>query len=332
VIPCYNYAQYLNDAIESALCQHGVDVEVVVVDDASNDGSREIAERWSADDSRVRVVCHHVNHGHIATFNEALALATAPYVVKLDADDVLTPGSLRRSVDVFEAVPEVVLVYGGVQHFRGSIPSNVPVRPYAWRVWSGEHWLMVIARRVRNPLSQPEIMIRRAALQCVGGHREAVPATSDLNLWLRLASIGSIARIEGAVQGLYRVHDTSMRATIHSGLLLDVRARRDAFELFLEEAGGNLRDAERFRRTMRKALARDAVTNAFLDFEAGRDPTELLEEAISIDESIVRTRGWRSIQRQRRRGTHRLWWAWFGRSVRDIGQRLRWRTWRRWGI
>ncbi|WP_417563759.1 glycosyltransferase [Microbacterium sp.] len=333
VIPCHNYEAYLDDAIDSALTQQGVTVDVTIVDDGSTDGSRAVAENWARRDSRVRVVGHSQNRGHIATFNEALDLATAPYVVKLDADDVLTPGSLRRSADLLSARPDVVFVYGGVEHVRGSMPRAVNSRVRGWKIWSGQDWLMLVARRrARNPISQPEIMIRRAALAEAGGHRPEVPGTSDLHLWLRLASLGNVARIQGAVQGLYRVHDASMRATIHSGLLRDVQARRDAFELFIAERGDQLEDRSGFERAVRRSLSKDAVTNAHLEYESDHDPAPLLAEAVGLDPSIRRTLTWHSLQHQRSRGGRSVWWSKAEHFGRDIAGRIRWRRHRRHGV
>src|SRR5689334_2494944 len=65
VIPCYNYGRYLPDAVASALDQTGVDVDVLVVDDASTDGSAEVALELAREDERVDVLLHEENRGHI---------------------------------------------------------------------------------------------------------------------------------------------------------------------------------------------------------------------------------------------------------------------------
>lgn len=333
VIPCHNYAQYLDEAIASALAQEGVAVDVTVVDDGSNDGSGAIADRWAHGDERVRVIHHPRNRGHIATFNDALDAATAPYVVKLDADDVLTPGSLARSARVLERHPRVQFVYGDVVHARGDVPEVLPRPRPSVQVFSGSVWLQRVARhRVRNPISQPEVMIRRAALAESGGHRAEVPGSSDLHLWFRLASRGDVAWIRGAVQGVYRVHDTSMRATIHSGLLADVRARRDALELFLAEADGGASGFAGFARTARRRLARDAVTNAFLDLEAGRDPRPLMAEARALDPRVPRTLSGMLLTDQVRGRASAPVAARLGRALRDIAARVRWHRHRRYGV
>jgi glycosyltransferase involved in cell wall biosynthesis len=128
VIPCYNYARYLPDAVGSVTAQEGVNLDVVIVDDASTDNSVEVAESIVTRDPRVRLVRHESNRGHVETSNEALSLATGEYVVKLDADDLLTPGSLARSTALMERCPDMVLCYGFPLRFRGDPPTEYPIK------------------------------------------------------------------------------------------------------------------------------------------------------------------------------------------------------------
>lgn len=120
VIPCYNYGRFLPDAVGSALDQFGVDIEVIVVDDHSTDESAEVAEALARNDHRIRFVKHRENAGHVETYNHGLALASREYVVKLDADDLLTEGSLARSAALLSAFPTVTFCYGHAVEFRGS--------------------------------------------------------------------------------------------------------------------------------------------------------------------------------------------------------------------
>lgn len=334
VIPSHNYGRYLDAAIASALDQTGVSVDVTVVDDASTDDSLRIARGWEEADERVRVVAHARNHGHILTFNEALDSATAPYLVKLDPDDVLAPGSLRRAADVLASYPAVAFVYGPVLPFEGeppALPASPPPSLRPVTIWPGERWVWQRARRLRNVILQPEVMIRTDALRQVGGHRAEVPAASDLNLWLRLASIGDVARLHGPVQGLYRRHAASMSTTIHAGKLADLRARRRAFDLFLDEAGHRLTFRGDFEQALQRALARDALRLAFEELDDGHDVRPYLLEAQDVWPGIVRTVRWWSLTRQLNAGGPR-WWGLPGRAQRDLDGRLRWRLWRRYGI
>lgn len=89
VIPCYNYGNFLRDAVHSVLTgQDGVDVRVLVIDDASTDNSVEIAKAIAEEDPRVEAAVHGINRGNIATYNEGLLeWADGDYTVLLWANE-----------------------------------------------------------------------------------------------------------------------------------------------------------------------------------------------------------------------------------------------------
>jgi hypothetical protein len=114
VMLSYNHARYLPAAIESVLGQTVDDLELVVADDGSTDGSLEIARRYAAADPRVRVVTHpgHVNRGIGATVNLARSLTRGHYQLGLPSDDMLYPDAFEHQVAYLDAHPEVGYVYG----------------------------------------------------------------------------------------------------------------------------------------------------------------------------------------------------------------------------
>ncbi len=108
VIPCYMYGHFLEECAASVLDdQEGVDVRVLIIDDASPDDSAEVAHKIAARDPRVEVIVHEANQGNIATINEGLLdWADGDYWTVLSADDRLTPGALRRARDLLDAHPD----------------------------------------------------------------------------------------------------------------------------------------------------------------------------------------------------------------------------------
>ena len=108
IIPCYKYAHFLEDAVASVLeHQDGVDVRVLIIDDASPDASAAVARAIAARDPRVEVIVHETNQGNIATFNEGLLdWADGDYCLLMSADDRATPGALRRAADLLDAHPQ----------------------------------------------------------------------------------------------------------------------------------------------------------------------------------------------------------------------------------
>ena len=97
LVPCYKYGHLLRDCVQSVLAHPGVDVRVLILDDASPDSTPEVAAQLVREDGRVSCRRHAVNVGHIETYNEGLAWATGEYTLLLSADDLLTPGALGRA-------------------------------------------------------------------------------------------------------------------------------------------------------------------------------------------------------------------------------------------
>ncbi|RWX79443.1 glycosyltransferase family 2 protein [Neorhizobium lilium] len=108
VIAAYNAADTLADAIASALAQEGVSLEVIVVDDCSTDGTREMVADYS--DSRVRLIAQAINGGPAAARNAGFSAATGRWIAVLDADDTIHPHRLRTMIDRAKAADAQVVV------------------------------------------------------------------------------------------------------------------------------------------------------------------------------------------------------------------------------
>lgn len=340
VVPNFNYSQFLEAAVRSALDQPGVQVDVTIVDDASTDGSAELALRLADEDDRVTLVRHPFNMGHIDTFNDALGSGVGEYIVKLDSDDLLSPGSLARSSALLDRYADVGFVYGNALLFsqEGQIEQR-PIRDSTslhpipiWQLWSGQSWLRSRFRRGRNVIAQPEVMIRRSALETAGGHLREVPAASDFNLWLRLATVGGVAHINGTFQGYYRLHDQSMQRTIHAGVLADLEARQQAFDLFFRDRGDHVVNAAHWQAKVRHTLAIDAIRIANMGLDRGEltqaDVNSLISFAREQDVRVGASLAARMAERRGRsaaaQGNAPPRWT-PGKLARDLDARFKWR-------
>lgn len=339
VMPNYNYAEYVGAAIESALNQRDVDVDITVVDDGSTDNSVDIIERYVAADSRVRLFRHTRNLGFIKTYNEALDAATAPYVAKLDSDDLLSPGSLARSTALMETHPELSFVYGFPQVFRDDSQLVLADEPtQSWTVWSGQRWLQTRFLRGDSPIACPEGLSRREALLRAGGHSDEIPAASDFHLWLRLALEGGVGRVNGPYQGHYRIHEGSLQRTIHAGELDSLNARLTSFELLLRDHGDRIENAATWRKRMHRTLAHDALRWAGMRIDAGRNDKVvdgMVDFALRLDDGpMIQARAAALRSRRALAGGRMEKLAEYvpGRIARDIQGRVRWRLWRRYGL
>jgi hypothetical protein len=334
VVPAYNYARYLRECATSVLTQRDVDVRLIVVDDCSTDETPQVSAALAASDPRVTVLRNEVNRGHIPSVNAGLALVTSAYVVKLDADDLLAPGALARATALLEAHPGVSFVYGRPHHFTGPAPAPPDAPARSWTIWPGADWVAACCRGAANAISQPEVVIRTAALRRIGAIAAELPHTSDLHTWIRLAAIGDVGRVNGPVQGCYRVHDASMQRTVHAGVLFDLRGRRDAFEAALAGPAGALAGADELRAAVRRRLAAKALDRACRAYDRGRTGEvavdELVAFAVDVWPGARLLPEWRALERRRSVGARRaprhprFVAAALARRIREERWRMRW--------
>jgi hypothetical protein len=228
VIPCYRYGRFLATSVGSVLAQEGVDVRVLIIDDASPDDSAEIARALAATDDRVEVRVHAENKGHIATYNEGLLeWAEGDYSVLLSADDLLTPGALARATKVLEANPNVGFVYGHSKYWVDSEPQPEPrVEPTGTTFWTGEEWLRIMCKLGHSVVTSPEVVVRTSVQQRIGGYRPELPHTGDVEMWMRFAVHSDVAFIKGVDQAFYRIHGNQM--TVERVPLVSLRPRKAA--------------------------------------------------------------------------------------------------------
>jgi len=305
IIPCFNYGRFLTECVESVLQQTAVDVDVVIVNDASSDNSAEIAHELANRDSRISVIDHKKNCGQIPSVNEALEGVSGEYVVKMDADDMLTPGSLARSTALLEAHPTVGFVYGCALHFGEYLKKSlsrshkwlrkymfsatnhppaerIDTRVRGWTVWPGETWLALRCVRGVNCISQPEVVLRASAIRAAGGYDASLPHTFDFAMWLRLATMTDVAHIDGAIQALYRVHAASLQRTLHAGKLIDLRGRLAAFDSVLAERSRNDPNAQNLLMTAHIKIAAEALDDACRAFDRGKTDTEPVDDYVAF--------------------------------------------------
>jgi glycosyltransferase involved in cell wall biosynthesis len=270
IIPCYNYGRFLAQCVESVLSQDGVDVSVLVIDDASPDGSGETVAALSGRDPRVQAVCHERNKGHIATYNEGIEWASGDYLLLLSADDYLTPGSLLRATSLMDEHPEVGLVYGRAIEHGAETPYAGPVSSSPrYRVVPGRRWIAERCKQMNNVVPTPTAVVRTDLQHRVGGYREDSPYAGDLEMWLRLAAYGDVAELE-ADQAIYRQHGKNMSVEWFSGLKATFEHSRQAYETVLTEHATAIPEAGRLIDDVRRQVARRALRMATNRYCRGR--------------------------------------------------------------
>jgi len=202
LLPVYNAKPYLHDAIHSVLDQTYKNIELLIIDDGSTDGSVDIIRSFK--DPRIVFLQHVANNGLIATLNEGLEKARGEYIARMDADDIWTnPQKLEKQLEYFDHSPDCVLVgtWATLIDEDGSSLGSIryPYEDSAIR----KHLLM------KNYFVHPSVLFKKDAALKAGGFSISEKHVEDYGLWLRLGTYGTFANIPEYLMA-YRVHGASV--------------------------------------------------------------------------------------------------------------------------
>jgi Glycosyl transferase family 2 len=338
VIPTYNYARFLAESVGSALAQAGVQVQVIVVDDCSTDDTPEVCTRLATDD-RVTVLRHEQNQGHAVTFNDGLARAAGELIVRLDADDVLTPGSLARAAALFDAYPNVGLVYGHPHHFAGPVPARANLHERGWSIWAGPDWLADRCRKAVSCITTSEAVVRTTVMRQIGGWETRLKLAGDMKMWLSVAALADVGHLDGPDQVFHREHPDSVSATQGDHPYVDLQERRAAFELFFADMGSCLTRAGPLYRQAMAALADEALVNVCRAYDRNRlsetNVQAYLDFAAEICPAVHDLPHWQPLQRRQRMTAATAYQTLFfavSLASRRLQSRNQYRHWQRTGL
>ena len=193
ITPSYNQANFLEQTIRSVLAQEGVNIEYLIVDGGSTDGSQDIIRRYA---SQLAWWVSEPDHGQAEAINKGLQRANGDYVAWLNSDDLYLPGAVSAAVSILEANPELGMVFGD------AITINSQGRPLN-RLSFGDWGLdELMGFRI---ICQPAVWMRRSLLEKVGYLDPSFHYMLDHQLWLRIARVASIRHTE-AIWAAARQH------------------------------------------------------------------------------------------------------------------------------
>ena len=201
VTPSYNQAPFLAATIESVLAQDYPDVQYIVVDAGSGDGSIEIARRYESDLHELIV---EENRGQVAALNTGFAHTDGEALGWLNSDDVLLPGAISAIVAEIERDPEALLVYGDNVFID---EDGVPLPPELDTATGAPFDPVTMVRRCTNWIPQPGSLFRRRALE-IAPLDERGYYFFDFEFALRLGAVGRVSYVPILVAG-YRIHSQS---------------------------------------------------------------------------------------------------------------------------
>lgn len=197
IVPCYNQAEYLSEALDSVLAQSYPNWECVIVNDGSPDNTEDIAKEYVAKDNRFKYVWQE-NGGLSAARNFGIASSTGEFILPLDADDLIAPTYLEKAVDRFLHFPETKLVYCKAEKFgKENCYWDLPSFNYEQFIW--------------NNCIFCTALFRRSDYNQTGGYNEnMVHGNEDWDFWLTLLKKDDVVQQIEEVLFYYRTKDCSM--------------------------------------------------------------------------------------------------------------------------
>jgi len=181
IIPAYNAADYLKEAVDSVLAQTYKNIEIIVVDDGSTDDTRSALESYVAS-GKIKYI-YQKNKGLAGARNTGIKNASGKYVAFLDADDLFLPDKVAEQARALEENPGYGVCYSDLLHFS----EDGKVYHHRYNYPSGDIFEQLLHRQFVNPLT---VVARRELFTKYGFFDESLRRSEDWDLWLRLARAG----------------------------------------------------------------------------------------------------------------------------------------------
>ena len=242
IIPVYNGAAFVAEAIDSALAQEGVDQEIIVVDDGSTDQTPTILASYG---NRIRVI-RQPNAGQARARNAGMAAARGQWIAFLDADDVWLPDKLIRQLqacDGFDWCSTNAI-------FFNTAAGQQWIRYPESEDYTGDVFETLL---VANIVIISSAIVRRKQIDRIGGFNPRYPGLEDWDFWIRLGRICQLKYLPVPLVK-YRLHQSSMSAKVRAALPVHLRLIEDVFGS--DQLNGS------FARLRRRALANSYQINA----------------------------------------------------------------------
>jgi len=267
VLPVYNGARFLQQAVESVFEQTYAHIEILAIDDGSTDDSEKILHAFG---NRISVV-RQANAGVAAARNRGVRAARGEFVAFLDQDDWWLPTKIAKQVSAFAADPNVDLVHTGVAHFRNATGTFVGrLNP---NTNPGELVGSCYERLLQdNSIYNTTVMVRRSAVEAVGGFDTTIEGNTvaDYDLWLRLARASRFAFIPEEL-AVFRIHESQ-----------GTWKRQDMLNAELRLISAHAVDeTRRSSTTLRRRFAdlKESIGIAYLDARDDRKARQFFREA-----------------------------------------------------
>lgn len=215
IVPCYNYAHFLGEALDSVLAQTFPHWECIVINDGSPDNTEEVALEYCKKDARIKYF-YKENGGHSSARNFGIKASVGKYILPLDADDRISNIYLEKAIEILETETDVKLVTGEVQLF-GNTDSRLKMPVFDLRSFLIVNYITISS------------LFRRSDYDCTKGFDETMLVFEDWDLFISLLKKGGTVKELPFACLYYRKKDVSM---FHTGLKDKKRIFKDQLKLY----------------------------------------------------------------------------------------------------
>lgn len=201
-IPTFNRASLIKDAIDSALAQQCINLEVLVVDDGSTDNTANVISSYN--DPRLRYIKKE-HSGAPATRNRCIAEAKGEYIVWLDSDDVLLPETIKTYVEAIKEEPDIDVLYGDLIVTDAHLNYK---KSLSYKNWYRRSRDLISSLINENPVPNPGVMVRKKCYERFGNYDESFTRAHDYEFWVRIAGKATFKHVDKIV-AKWRLHDSN---------------------------------------------------------------------------------------------------------------------------
>jgi glycosyltransferase involved in cell wall biosynthesis len=218
----YNHERFISEAIESVLSQDFEDLELIVVDDASTDGSRSLVERHARQDHRIRTIFHQRNLGITRVVNDGIDAATGKYIAQIDSDDLWVNSKLRKQLAVLECNENLVVWSEGEVVDQHGYPLGMTFSELVRSTTKAKNGALFQTLLAGNYIFGSSLMYKKANLDGLR-YDERLLYNNDYKFLLELARICEFYYIAEPL-AKYRIHGKN--TLVGSGAAASKRRRR----------------------------------------------------------------------------------------------------------
>jgi glycosyltransferase involved in cell wall biosynthesis len=220
VIPCYNSALYLSETIESVLSQDYANIELILVDDGSEDDTANVVGRFS--DSRLRYFYQDPSGRPSTPRNLGISKSVGRHIFLFDSDDIMLPGKIRPSVALLEKLPDIGLLFTNfavLDEEKGLLPGTFlenyhgfhklarrQIEHNAYFIRSADAYAGLIHE---NFIGTSGVAIPREVFSRLGGFDQTLTSGEDVDLWFRIAKLYDLVYLD-IVGHRYRIRSMSV--------------------------------------------------------------------------------------------------------------------------